>query len=294
MRVPKTITPSVSSPLDTEPYMSTDPLEVTPDVAVPVDSHQRRRRRLGHRRRRSTWSERVEARAVEWSDRGSALIERTGKALWWQWQHSRLGDLVRTRPRTQVVGAAISLVLAISAIGFMVLSRPAAAPAPKLAALPSLADARPMQTKYQRPALAPTGRAWPLISGYFDDTAAERLEGRSSVLLDNSRNRSDVLVKLVAVDSEDTATTIRTVFVRRMHTFTITAAPPGEYELRFQDVDNGGTWRSARFALQESAGTARGRFTEARFQFLLDGVSPTVETADAVHTPLTAIASQEF
>ncbi|RZT42205.1 DnaJ-like protein [Cupriavidus agavae] len=129
--------------------------------------------------------------------------------------------------------------------------------AQSLSALPSLASiahavtpAPARESKYVRPSLTPRGLPWPAQSGYLPGYPVLNDSGLSTLTVDNSSSRSDVLLKLVAVDG-NTPLPVRTSFVRSGATFTMDAISPGSYDLRYQSLDTGELFRSERFDLTE-------------------------------------------
>jgi len=115
--------------------------------------------------------------------------------------------------------------------------------------------------KYARPNLTPRGLPWPTDSGYLPGYPVLNTSGLSMLTVDNSRSRSDVLLKLVAVNG-GTPVPVRTSFVRSGSSFTMDAIAPGSYDVRYQSLDTGEIYRSERFVfeeLKEPGGTSAGR-----------------------------------
>jgi hypothetical protein len=66
-------------------------------------------------------------------------------------------------------------------------------PSPK----PYNATPAPVREEYVRPVTAPNGQPWPVSAGYIKGYKRLHSDGLSTVKIDNSRNDSDVFVKLV-------------------------------------------------------------------------------------------------
>jgi len=137
------------------------------------------------------------------------------------------------------------------------LVRPAVA-SPAAASVPALLQ---RDARYTRPSLTPRGLPWPSESGYLPGYPVLNTSGLSMLTVDNSRSRSDVLLKLVAVNG-GTPVPVRTSFVRSGSSFTMDAIAPGSYDVRYQSLDSGEIYRSERFVfeeLKEASGTSAGR-----------------------------------
>ena len=87
--------------------------------------------------------------------------------------------------------------------------------------------------------------------------------GLSTVTVDNSRNDSDVFVKLVSLDGAQ-AYPVRQFFIPAFGTFTLGKVSAGSYDVRYRDLDSGGLSRSDAFSIDETTteeGTEFSRFT---------------------------------
>jgi hypothetical protein len=73
----------------------------------------------------------------------------------------------------------------------------------------------------------------------------------SSVTVDNTRNNSDVFVKLVSIDSAK-AYPVRVFFIPAHGQFTVNNVTVGNYDVRYRDLDSGALARSESFRLQET------------------------------------------
>lgn len=104
--------------------------------------------------------------------------------------------------------------------------------------------------RYSRPATTPRGMPWPSRSGYLAGYPVLNSNGLSTLTVDNTRNLSDVFLKLVLVEG-DASIPVRTSFVRSGSTFTMENIAAGSYDVRYRSLDSGDIFRSERFDLQE-------------------------------------------
>ena len=121
------------------------------------------------------------------------------------------------------------------------------APAP-----PQTTVRRPqVKPRYVRPLNADNGSPWPAKSGYVARYPRMFTDGLSSVMVDNTKNRSDVFVKLFSVDSSP-ATSVRVFFIRAGEQFAVGQVRSGNYDIRYRDLDSGLLLRSDAFELKET------------------------------------------
>lgn len=111
---------------------------------------------------------------------------------------------------------------------------------------------RPTRPPYVRPAVAPNGEPWPITAGYIKGYDRLHRKGLSSVTVDNSRNDSDVFVKLVSLDGPQAYPT-RHVFIPAFGSFTLSKVTAGSYDIRYRDLSSGGLSRSEAFVLEETS-----------------------------------------
>ena len=104
--------------------------------------------------------------------------------------------------------------------------------------------------EYVRPSTAPNGRPWPTSSGYLKGEKHFHTDGLSTVTVDNTRNDSDVFVKLVTLD-ERQAYPVRQFFISAFGKFTLFKVRAGSYDIRYRDLTTGGLSRSEAFTLKE-------------------------------------------
>lgn len=89
-----------------------------------------------------------------------------------------------------------------------------------------------------------------MVAGYVDGYPLANANGLSEVTVDNSRNDSDVFMKLVSLSGAN-ATPVRTFYIPAHGTFTLGNVTPGTYDIRYQDLHTGGRTRSEQFLLEE-------------------------------------------
>lgn len=119
-------------------------------------------------------------------------------------------------------------------------------PGPK----PYQANPAPARPEYVRPSTAPNGQPWPVSAGYVGGYKPLHMDGLSTVTVDNSRNDSDVFVKLVSLDSAQ-AYPVRQFYIPAFGSFTLNKITAGSYDIRYRDLGNGGLSRSEAFTLEE-------------------------------------------
>lgn len=104
---------------------------------------------------------------------------------------------------------------------------------------------------YVRASKAPNGQPWPMSSGYVRGYQQLRNDGLSTVTIDNTRNDSDVFVKLVSLDGTR-AYPVRMFFITARSSYTLRKVTAGNYDIRYRDLNTGGLSRSEAFILQET------------------------------------------
>lgn len=115
---------------------------------------------------------------------------------------------------------------------------------------PYRATPTPVRPEYVRPITAPNGQPWPVSAGYVKGYQQLHADGLSTVTVDNSRNDSDVFVKLVSLDSAN-AYPVRQFYIPAFGNFTLNEVTAGSYDIRYRDLGNGGLARSQEFSLEE-------------------------------------------
>ena len=124
------------------------------------------------------------------------------------------------------------------------------------------------QAIYTRPKDAPNGLPWPRQAEYLSGSIIQRENGLSHATIDNTRNGSDVLAKLVAVRGVDGKSPVptdsgafprwqspadmRIFFIPAYGSFMLKKIDPGTYELRYQDLGQGIEWKSDAFTVLET------------------------------------------
>ncbi|MCB5207288.1 J domain-containing protein [Methylovorus mays] len=116
-------------------------------------------------------------------------------------------------------------------------------------------------TTSKRTPFAPNGAPWPHNAGYVDGYPKLRMQGLSTVTVDNRQNDGDVFVKLVYL-GDDQAFPVRQFFIPARGKFTLTKVNPGDYDIRYRNLQNGALARSEAFKLEESSTTEGIQFSK--------------------------------
>jgi curved DNA-binding protein CbpA len=129
---------------------------------------------------------------------------------------------------------------------------PAPSGLPNYVAEPSkeLAEAKDNRPSYVRPEKAPNGNLWPITASYVKGYPIARADGLSKLTIDNSSNSTDVFVKLVALDVDQTLP-IRHAYIPANSLFTMNKIRAGQYDIRHMDLSDGSLSRSESFQLEE-------------------------------------------
>ena len=115
---------------------------------------------------------------------------------------------------------------------------------------PHQASLVPANQAYVRPAAAPNGQPWPLAAGYVKGYEQLHTNGLSTVTVDNSRNDSEVFVKLVSLGGVE-AFPVRQFYIPAFGSFTLKKVTAGSYDVRYRDLSSGGLSRSEAITLSE-------------------------------------------
>jgi curved DNA-binding protein CbpA len=108
----------------------------------------------------------------------------------------------------------------------------------------------PPRPKYVRPSLSPVGTSWPSTAGYVRGYQIQAQGGLSTVTIDNSRNSSDVFLKLVWLSASE-AIPARMCYIPAHSRFTFSSVMTGRYDVRYKDLDTGGLSKTEEFILEE-------------------------------------------
>ena len=133
---------------------------------------------------------------------------------------------------------------------------PPAGPKPYQANAPARPDSsrasKPAReaNRYVRPVAAPNGSPWPNRAAYIKGYPVDHDDGYSKVTVDNSRNDSDVFVKLVSLEGSS-AYPVRQFFVPARSRFTLDDVSAGRYDIRYRDLESGGLSRSEAIDVEE-------------------------------------------
>ncbi|MFO0699969.1 MAG: DnaJ domain-containing protein [Nitrospira sp.] len=115
---------------------------------------------------------------------------------------------------------------------------------------PDKPNPAPGRSAHVRPSTTPNGHPWPVSAGYVTGYPILHADGLSTVTVDNSRNDSDVFVKLVSLDGPQ-AYPVRQFYIPKFGSFTVRNVTAGRYDIRYRDLTTGGLSRSEALTLQE-------------------------------------------
>jgi hypothetical protein len=115
---------------------------------------------------------------------------------------------------------------------------------------PLFVSTQSRQPVYVRPLVTQNGSPFPSQSGYIAKYPQRFTDGYSSVTVDNSKNDSDLFIKLFSLDSQPSIA-VSVFFVREKDSFTVKEVRAGKYEVRYQDLDSGAFSRTDSFSLRE-------------------------------------------
>lgn len=138
----------------------------------------------------------------------------------------------------------------------------------------------PAESAYRRPLAAPNGSAWPSRAGEIAGYPVERTDGRSEVTVDNSRNSTDVFVKLVSTD-DGMFRPVRHVYIPARRTYKCQNVRAGNYEVWYQDLATGSLKRSQPFELVETRNDRAVNYSVMRIILfkMSDGLAPSQQVA---------------
>lgn len=104
---------------------------------------------------------------------------------------------------------------------------------------------------FVRPTAAPNGQPWPTYAAYIPGYQILAGGGLSSVTVDNTRNSSDVFLKLISLNSTQ-AYPVRLCYIPAYSQFKFLAVAAGRYDVRYQDLTSGGFSKTEEFTLNET------------------------------------------
>lgn len=96
------------------------------------------------------------------------------------------------------------------------------------------------------------GQHWPKHASYLPGFEKLATDGYSSVTVDNSRNTSDVFLKLVSAETHHPSRVVRVCYIPARATFTFYRVTPGRYEMRYQEVEDGKCLKTETFVLSQT------------------------------------------
>lgn len=106
--------------------------------------------------------------------------------------------------------------------------------------------------QYARKPTAPNGQAWPAWSSYIPGYPIRKTGGLSSLTVDNSRNPSDVFLKVFSLGGGDTIP-VRFALIKAGTSFEFSNIEHGSFDVRYMDLDTGKIAKSNPFELEEVA-----------------------------------------
>lgn len=86
--------------------------------------------------------------------------------------------------------------------------------------------------------VAPNGEQWPDASGYLSEFPLGNPGSEMQIVLDNSANTSPVLVKVYDLER---GSNVRHLYLLARESLTVDKLAAGKYEVRYQDIDVGGS-----------------------------------------------------
>ncbi len=128
---------------------------------------------------------------------------------------------------------------------------PPSGPKPYQTEAPARPEPVPAKPAYVRPAAAPNGSPWPNRAAYVRGYPVDHDDGHSDITVDNTRNDSDVFVKLVSLDTA-AAYPVRQFYIPAGAKFRLDDVTAGEYDIRYRDLATGGLSRSEPFEVEET------------------------------------------
>ncbi len=115
---------------------------------------------------------------------------------------------------------------------------------------PEYPQNKSVNPSYTRPNLAPNGESWPRVAGYVKGFKKLHTDGLSKITIDNSQNNSDVFIKLISINGQESYP-VRVFFIPASSQFTINKVRAGLYDIRYRDLDSGSLSKSESFTLEE-------------------------------------------
>lgn len=149
---------------------------------------------------------------------------------------------------------------------------------------PSKAAIEDLDHQRLRLARLSPGQALPRATGYIEGSPKKATNGSSKVTVDNTRNISDVVIK-VCQGTASTCTQVRHAFVRKGESFSFGTISPGLYDIRYVSLDSGGINKSEAFELVEEVSEEGVRYSV---------LTITLYTVAGGNTKMTKIEESQF
>ncbi|MDR3402862.1 MAG: J domain-containing protein [Chthoniobacter sp.] len=96
------------------------------------------------------------------------------------------------------------------------------------------------------------GKPWPTHASYLPGFVKAAMGGYSSVTVDNSRNTSDVFVKLVSAEYRHPSKVVRVCYIPARTQFTFYRIAAGRYDIRYQELEDACCLKTETFVLSET------------------------------------------
>jgi hypothetical protein len=155
------------------------------------------------------------------------------------WRLLRIPFFVQATPIVVIVAFGVLALLQATQPAVVSMPSPVAAvePAKAPAPTPDPTGARPV-VRYIRPPIADNGVPWPTVSSYIPGYPRRFTDGHSTLTVDNSKNDSDVFVKLFRANTNPRVLA-RAFFITAGGQFKVESLASGLYDLRYRHLRSG-------------------------------------------------------
>lgn len=99
---------------------------------------------------------------------------------------------------------------------------------------------------------APNGRPWPSEAGYLSGFTVMERGGSSKITIDNTASDGPVYAKLMSFDPPGLRS-LRHFYVPAGERFVLKSVSPGNYEVRYMDLDSGTRARTDAFVIRDTS-----------------------------------------
>src|SRR5437762_9777212 len=163
-------------------------------------------------------------------------------------------------------------------------TRPAPVRPAPVASPPEAPPAPWQRPRYVRPSQADNGVPWPTVPAYIPGYPRRFTDGRSTLSVDNSRNESDVFMKLFSVGTK-TRLLARAFFIPAGQKFVVEPLERGSYDLRYRQLSSGALFKSDPLVFKEVSSDDSIKVTT---------MAVTIYKTAGGSLPVTAIPDEEF